>query len=44
MIGSAAADVMVLALIDAFMNAEGIPGFPALSEVLANFNKERQHE
>jgi L-aminopeptidase/D-esterase-like protein len=44
MIGAAAADAMVLALIDAFVQAEGIPGFPALSEVLASFKKEKMND
>jgi len=43
-IGAAAADAMVLALIDGFLQAEGIPGFPALSEVLASFRKEKLHD
>jgi hypothetical protein len=34
----------VLALLDGFLQAEGIPGFPALRDVLANFNKEKLHE
>jgi L-aminopeptidase/D-esterase-like protein len=43
-IGAAAADAMVLALLDAFFNAEGIPDFPSLAEVLAGFKKESTHE
>jgi L-aminopeptidase/D-esterase-like protein len=35
MIGAAAADAMVLALIDAFMEADSIPGFPACRQVMA---------
>jgi L-aminopeptidase/D-esterase-like protein len=35
MIGAAAADAMVLALIDAFMEADSIPGYPACREVMA---------
>jgi L-aminopeptidase/D-esterase-like protein len=34
MIGAAGADAMVLALVDAFMQAESIPGFPACREIL----------
>jgi L-aminopeptidase/D-esterase-like protein len=34
MIGAAAADAMVLALIDAFMQADSIPGFPACRQLL----------
>jgi L-aminopeptidase/D-esterase-like protein len=43
-VGAAAADAMALALLDAFFNAEGIPGFPSLAEVLAGFKKENTHE
>lgn len=35
LIGAAAADAMVRAVLDAVMQAEGIPGFPACREVLA---------
>jgi L-aminopeptidase/D-esterase-like protein len=44
MIGAAAADAMVLALIDAFLQAEGIPGYPALRDILAGFKKEKMHD
>jgi L-aminopeptidase/D-esterase-like protein len=44
MIGAAAADAMALALIDAFLQAEGIPGYPALREILAGFKKEKIHD
>lgn len=36
MIGAAAADAMVLALIDAFMQADSVPGFPACRTVMAS--------
>lgn len=37
MIGAAAADVMALALLDAVMEADGIPDFPACRDVLAGW-------
>ena len=43
-IGAAAADAMVLALLDSFLQAESITGFPSLSEVLADFTKEKLHD
>lgn len=39
LIGALAADAMVLALIDALMQAESIPGFPACRKVLAGFRE-----
>jgi L-aminopeptidase/D-esterase-like protein len=36
MIGAAAADAMVLAVLDAFMQAEGIDGFPACRDLVAD--------
>jgi L-aminopeptidase/D-esterase-like protein len=43
-IGAAAADAMVLALIDGFLQAESIQGFPAMSKVLASFRKDELHD
>lgn len=43
-IGAMSADAMVLALLDAFFNAQTIPDFPSLSEVLAGYKKESTHE
>lgn len=42
-IGAAAADAMALALLDAFMQADGIAGFPACRDVLAEATSPTNH-
>jgi L-aminopeptidase/D-esterase-like protein len=44
LIGAAAADVMVCAILDAVLQAEAIPGFPACREVLAQAGGDETHD